>query len=515
MKVLPFLCFLACAQVSAHVHGGSPGSESSGMNALLREIEGGGHARNFVQRWLFGDIPDVQIGSAKGPVTVDENGIKEQTFISPAFRLANGEISNKWLPIDWPEGHILLKAFTADVLHAGPNGEVPPVTPCCGGPYEAPRATSFLHHWTVNKWQLPPSLFNRIIKDGGWEYALTSDQGHLVLAAGAGNQAGANGPCWDSNLHIFFGIGNEVRGKPSKHVLGGPEEAYEFPDPYGIEFDADAMRKIGEFMVLNTHAIDLRNVTNRRSCTECECSHLHSHAPDNRTLGGLSCCHSTDFDGGKCPVSDDVVSSNQTYYIRYTIKWRDFDASSAKPLEVITFDASDNNTKWGDLAFLSGGFSQSHADAHNDPLTMTTINDPRSGDYLGYRSCHIEYYVPRCNQPEDQCIHKIHNSWEVPYPMDIVFVRSHFHAGAINMTTSTARGPVCTGHATYHDGFIVDISTCTLGSETQAAKLDMGDKLSVEVVYGQDELPHFGVMGMSFVYAHIPRPATNQADVLI
>lgn len=498
-----------------------PGHESSGLNALLREIEGGGEVRNFLQRYFLGPIPDVRVGTAASLVTTDETGVKEQTFISPPLPLRNGEVLNKWLPIDWPEGHIAVKAFTADVIKAGPNGEVPPPEPCCGGPHEAGKKEAFLHHWTVNKWQLPGNLFENIVKSGGLEYELNwQKQGLIEAAAGAGLQAGANGPCWDSNLHVFFGIGNEVRGSPpmANEIR---RDAYAFPDPYGVVFDSPEMRKNGQFMVLNTHVIDLRNVTNRRACTECDCEHLGVTPKDPRTLGGLACCHSTHFDGGRCPLAAGAESSNAKYYIRYTVKWRDFDAASTKPLEVITLDSTDNNTKWGDLPFLPGGFQENHTALKADPVSMATVMDARSGDFNGHRACHVEYFVPACATP-GPCIHRMHNSWELPYPVEIVFIRSHFHTGAINMTTSTSQSDICTGNGIYDDdGYLVDIPTCTFGDTAMPAlvRVERGQRLFVEVAYKQDELPRYGVMAMSFIFAHVPKlgltTLMNQTNVLV
>jgi hypothetical protein len=258
-------------------------------------------------------------------------------------------------------------------------------------------------------------------------------------------------------------------------------------------------------MVLNTHLIDIRGAPNKRACEECKCSELGTRGFLNVTTGGLSCCHSTDFDGGKCPTKPGTVHRNQTYYIRYTLKWKDFDAT-IKPLEVITFDATDNNTKWGDLPWIPGGTAQTHDAMKSDALTMKTVNDGRSGDFDGMRSCHIEYYVPPCQKGES-CIHRIVNSWVLPYPIEIAFLRNHYHAGGINMTT-TAGSYKCTGHATYSEaGDLVDVSTCEKGyNEFSSNVMQRGDQLSVESIYKMDEdLPHYGVMAMSFVYAHVPK----------
>jgi len=375
----------------------------------------------------------------------------------------------------------------------------------------ASREDVYMHHWTVNKWQLPAPIFNHIVKEGGLDYELTEHKviGPLEFLAGAGLNSGANGPCWDSSLHLYFGIGNDVRSFTSEGKF-----PYEFPGPYGVEFDADHMRKAGEFMVLNTHLIDTRGVRDFRACSECKCSELGSHGAhgwENITTGGLSCCHSTAYDGGQCKLLPDTKASNATYSIRYTLKWQEFKEGVTLPLEVISFDATDNNTQWADLPRIQGGFKESHLAMKNDPTTLARVNDGRSGDFNGERACHIEWYVPPC-QKGDDCMISIRNSWELPWPIDIVFLRNHFHAGGINMTTS-AGDYKCTGKGIYDgNGELTDITTCSAGG-AGPIRVQAGERLYVDSLYQQDDSPHYGVMSMSFVYAHIPPP--QQKDVLV
>jgi len=366
-----------------------------------------------------------------------------------------------------------------------------------------------MHHWTVNKWQLPASLFKEMVKEGGLDYHLTlrKKAGYMEFFGGAGLNSGANGPCWDSNLHLYFGIGDEVRG-----LTPEGRDAYEFPAPYGIVFDSEHMRRTGEFMVLNTHLIDIRDAKNAQECKECKCSTLGTHGFLNVTEGGLSCCHSTYYDGGKCPVKPGVTMTNMTYYIRYTMKWRKYDRATTLPLEVITLDATDNNTKWGDLPFLPGGYKQTHEALRKDPVSMERVFDGRAGDFDGKRSCHVEWYVPAC-KTGDSCTITLRNSWELAYPIHIVYLRNHFHGPGINMTTH-AKDFQCTGKATYNGPLsLIDISTCVTkdgpNRNLPVSRLERGEKIYVESMYQQDDLPHYGVMSMSFVYAYVPRDQYN------
>eukprot|EP00929_Paragymnodinium_shiwhaense_P013484 TRINITY_DN121330_c0_g1_i1.p1 TRINITY_DN121330_c0_g1~~TRINITY_DN121330_c0_g1_i1.p1 ORF type:complete len:527 (-),score=102.27 TRINITY_DN121330_c0_g1_i1:195-1775(-) len=500
--------------LDAHFHvprTGKPGSETSGISAMLRDVLGGSTERNIMARWFTGALPDVPVGT-EGPVTTHPDGMKEQTFLLSPMTLGPGEIGNKWIPMPWPKGHIAVKAFTADVVKGPADGPPPPVEPCCGGSNVASRDEVFMHHWTVNKWQLPAKAFERLAKSGGVDYNVESNwtQDAEVILADAGLNAGANGPCIPGELHLYFGIGNEVRGKGKNN-----SDAYSFPDPYGVVFDSELMRKTGQFMVLNTHLIDFRNVTNLRGCAECDCAVHGVKAPNNDYKGGLACCHSTEVDGGLCPVDESVnrAASRQAYYIRYTMKWRDVDAAPVLPLEVIAFDVTDNNTKWADMSFIPGGYGEEHAATKADNLSMTTILDDRSGVESQWDACHIEYYIPQCPATsKTNCTHRIHNSWEMPYPVDIVFVRSHFHVGGVNMKTRSESTMICDamgdydGHSTRGFELLHGIDPCKLGGGnfSKPVRIEKGERLYMDATYLQDDSPHFGVMGMSFVYAHVP-----------
>merc|ERR1711871_1582354 len=140
-------------------------------------------------------------------------------------------------------------------------------------------------------------------------------------------------------------------------------------------------------------------------------------------------------------------------------------AASVAPLEVITLEMTDNNTQWSDLAFLPGGFKQSHAALQQDAGFKKVLDEGYSGEFLGYRTCHVEWYVPPCAKG-DVCVQKVHNSWEMPFDMDVVFHRHHFHNAAINATTVSGGTHICSGIAAYDaNGFLEDISTCMAGRE--------------------------------------------------
>lgn len=488
------VCLLLAGLCSATAH--MP--EVSGLAALLRLVMGGGPVRDVLHEWLLGGTPNIKVGT-QSEITTLPNGWKEQTFLSLPMGLKPGEIKNDYMPIPWPTGHIAVKAFTADLVK-DVNGAPPPPTPCCGGPTAATRNEAYLHHWTINKWQLPGFIFKSMVKNGGIPFEETGHLQDEMLVADAGMNTGANGPCPDGLLHTYFGVGNEVRGRP--YANGGTElEAYEFPDPYAVVFDGDQMRKDGQFMILNNHIIDIRNVTDRRGCSECDCK-VTGVDKGSRYLGGLSCCHSTSADGGKCSVGADTDMTEQRYYIKYTLKWREF-SSDVKPLEVMTLEMSDDNTQWSDIP--AGGFKESHEALKSDPALEKTIHDQHSGvNFMKNGSCHIEYFVPPCSKGET-CVHNVHNSWEMPFPVDVVFVRHHFHVGGLNQTLSTKNTTFCESLPKYgSEGFLNDISTCAVGKKgwESPVRVEQGDRLISRAMYQQDDRPHYGVMGFSVVYAH-------------
>jgi len=221
--------------------------------------------------------------------------------------------------------------------------------------------------------------------------------------------------------------------------------------------------------------------------------------------------HSTELDCGTCANKEGTKASVQSHFIRYTIKWRDVEAATPfMPLEVISFDATDNNSQWSDLSFLPGGYHEEHLATKNDPTSVATINYQRSGIQMHFDACHIEYFVPPCRSGSS-CKHMVKNSWEMPYPVDIVFVRNHFHAGGLDMVTRSNTSNICHGVPIYGAnetaGRLLNIEPCSLTTQSDRSpsspvRVEQGERIYIEALYQQDHLPHYGVMAMSFVYAH-------------
>lgn len=437
----------------------------------------------------------------RGPVRVRDDGMKEQTFLSGAITLGAGEITQKYMPINWPEGHIAVKGFTGDIVKLAPGAAMEP-----GAMLETEATTRdevYLHHWLVDNWQVTEAMLDKLVKAGGEDFfALDAE----LLGLDAGMNRGAPGPCFEA-LHSFFVAGNERRGAP----LSGEEYSFKIPEPYGLEADSAAMDRDGIIWVSNTHIIDLRNVTDIRGCTECVCSvtkpqHLRLNP---HYQGGLSCCHSTAADKSTCPVAAGamVEPAVQTYFFQYTVAWRDADEAPFKPIEIMYLDTSDNGGHWTDGVAMPGSTVEAHTAMKNDPVTMASLNGEHSGIYPSWlHMCRLEYYVPPCSTGGD-CVHTVHNSWVVPFPFEVVASYAHYHTAGLNLTTYTERDTICSNLPTYdQQGRLVDVSDCRVdGRQTAAAfpvRVDKGEQLMVAAAYLQDSQPHYGVMAYSVLFVH-------------
>jgi hypothetical protein len=462
----------------------------------------------------------------RGPIITHPDGLKEQTLMGPPLRLKGGEIVNNYMPLNWPEGKVHLKSYSGDIWKLAPGANISDIGPD-GFPNvtQASREEVYLHHWTLNKWQMGKEAYDAFCEQG---------RDFKDVGADAGQTHGGNGPCGMILLHFLFGAGNEVRGPPPS----GENATYSFPDPYGIESDADDMHENGILMLLNTHIIDIRGVDNVRGCTECDCkvTGITPHARDTglplyNYTGGLECCHSTVGEGAVCPSTG---TESQYYFVRYTITWREpsdavYSDAPFKPLNAMILDQSDDGKQWYDPVPFPGTSKQEHLLLHDDPVSMASLTGLHSGmrnedgHIAGIKidaglfpkphikpridfdthGCHVEYYVPECKKG-DLCQHRFRNDWKIPYDMEIVALHSHVHNGAINMTTSViGGGDICIGHPVYKDGFLVETSKCVLGKNMpDPFQVKKGQHIKVETFYNQDDQPHYGVMGYSMIYSH-------------
>ncbi|KAK1582947.1 hypothetical protein Q3G72_019715 [Acer saccharum] len=220
--------------------------------------------------------------------------INTEVFLSPKFVLGPGSVENKfYYGIDFPSGHIALKAFDAEVVDEAGNS--------------VPLHETYLHHWIVARYY--------IRKDA------------------------------DSNvLRQYFGLGSETR-RTEIHI----------PDPYALEIGNPTEIPHGyeERWMLNVHAIDTRGVEDKKGCTECRCNlynvtkdeHGRPLRPDYK--GGLSCC----YDHAQCKLRHGFEGVRRNLYLKYTVQWVDWD-TSVVPVKIFIFDVTDSWKRFNDSTGL-------------------------------------------------------------------------------------------------------------------------------------------------------------------
>lgn len=226
---------------------------------------------------------------------------KSAVFLSPEFVLGPGGVVNRFYQdVQFPRGHIALKNFNAEVV----DGTGSPV----------PLHETYLHHWVLSRYYE---------RKGPVQVPQTPDY----------ISARNSGICQNDVLGQYFGLGSETR-KTATHV----------PDPYGIEIGNPAQIPDGyeEKWLLNVHAIDTRGVEDGLGCTECRCD-LYNVTEDeygnplsSDYEGGLRCCH----DKTQCRLKDGAQGIGRSLYMKYTVKWVDWD-SSVVPVKIYIFDVTD------------------------------------------------------------------------------------------------------------------------------------------------------------------------------
>lgn len=249
----------------------------------------------------------------------NENKVKTKVFLSPKVVLEPGSVANKYFyDIDFPRGHVALKDFNAEVVDEAGNS--------------VPLQETYLHHWVVVRYYQRKGV--HVSKHNGNSGFHQSDR-IIVRNAGICNYG----------LSQYFGLGSETR-----------KTATSIPDPYGIEIGNPAEIPDGyeEKWFFNIHAIDTRGAVERLGCTECRCD-LYNVTVDEYDrplkpgyIGGLECC----YDETRCRVKEGFQSARRSLYMRYTVKWVDWD-NSILPVQIYIFDITDTWKKSDESTGLS------------------------------------------------------------------------------------------------------------------------------------------------------------------
>lgn len=255
------------------------------------------------------------------PVTdVKKNREKSAVFLSPKFDLEPGSVCDKYYyDIDFPRGHVFIKEFIAEVVDESGNS--------------VPLHETYLHHWVVVRQYQRKHEGSTTKQYPNPEYDLIKlgfQKPEYILARNSG--------VCNHGLIQYFGLGSETR-KTDTHV----------PDPYGIEIGnpSEIPQGYEEKWLLNVHAIDTRGAEDRLGCTECRCDlynvteDRHGRALDPNYIGGLKCC----YDQTKCKVKEGFQGWKRGLFLKYTVKYLDWQASSDSdtivPVKIYIFDVTD------------------------------------------------------------------------------------------------------------------------------------------------------------------------------
>ncbi|KAE9610662.1 putative stress up-regulated Nod 19 [Lupinus albus] len=386
-----------------------------------------------------------------GAFETNENNIKSAVFLSPKMELGPGSVSNKlYYDFEFPSGHIAIKSFDAEVVDEDGN--------------KVPLHETYLHHWVVMKYHKLKNVTN---KGNGQK------SGYAVRN---------HGLCQGQVLGQFFGLGSETRGT-STHV----------PDPFGIESGnpEDVPEGYEEKWMANVHAIDTRGVEDKKGCTECRCS-LYNVTNDESGkplspdyIGGLLCCS----DSAQCKVRQGFEGTKRSVYLRYTVKWIDWD-NFVVPVKIYIFDVTDTVKK----SDYSTGTNPVH-------------------------HCHVEYHVDPCStshKDRNSCIQV--NKANIPLQKGgyVVYGVAHQHSGGNGSTLYGQDGSViCSSIPTYGNGteagneadYIVGMSTCY--PKPGSVKIADGETLTVVSNYSSNKRGHTGVMGLFYILVAEQLPQQN------
>ncbi|XP_044494334.1 uncharacterized protein LOC123217391 [Mangifera indica] len=400
--------------------------------------------------WISAAILLLAMSLSYSQGVLNENQIKTAVFLSPKFVLGPGSVENRYYyNINFPRGHISLKSFNAEVIDEAGN----PV----------PLHETYLHHWVVARYY------------GHVEYndsRKPSESDYFIVRN--------DGICQKGVLGQYFGLGSETRGTAT-HI----------PDPYGIEIGnpADIPEGYEERWLLNVHAIDTRGVEDKLGCTECRCD-LYNITVDEygRPLrpdyaGGLRCC----YDQTQCRVRHGFEGATRSLYLRYTVKWVEWD-SSLVPVKIYIFDITD---KWKRF---------------NDSTGLSTEHD-----------CRVEYDIEPCSATDvadHECINTKRISLTMPTGGYVIYGVAHQHSGGIGSALYREDGKaICSSIPAYGDGieagneagYIVGMSTCY--PQPGSVKITDGETLILESNYSSTR-GHTGVMGLFYILVadQVPEP---------
>ncbi|KAK2400624.1 stress up-regulated Nod 19 protein [Trifolium repens] len=294
--------------------------------------------------------------------------VKTNVFLSPKIELSPGLVSNKiYYDVEFPRGHISLKSFNAELVDELGNS--------------IPLYETYLHHWVVIRYHQPKNVTQN------------SQEGITFLRN--------NGFCQDDTLIQYYGLGSETRSTKTY-----------IPDPYGIEVGnpSEISKGYVEKWLIVVHAIDTRGVEDRLGCNECKCELYNITKDENgknlssNYKGGLQCCP----DGSKCKLKKGFSGPTQSIYLKYTVKWINWNSNYMVPAKIYIFDVTDTVK----ISNKSKAISLKH-------------------------DCKVEYEVEPCsksNLNSSGCVDVKRTSFPMQSGGYVIYGVGHQHAGAIGST---------------------------------------------------------------------------------
>ncbi|WJX11211.1 hypothetical protein P8452_01849 [Trifolium repens] len=364
--------------------------------------------------------------------------VKTNVFLSPKIELSPGLVSNKiYYDVEFPRGHISLKSFNAELVDELGNS--------------IPLYETYLHHWVVIRYHQPKNVTQN------------SQEGITFLRN--------NGFCQDDTLIQYYGLGSETRSTKTY-----------IPDPYGIEVGnpSEISKGYVEKWLIVVHAIDTRGVEDRLGCNECKCELYNITKDENgknlssNYKGGLQCCP----DGSKCKLKKGFLGPTQSIYLKYTVKWINWNSNYMVPAKIYIFDVTDTVK----ISNKSKAISLKH-------------------------DCKVEYEVEPCSKSNlngSGCVDVKRASFPMQSGGYVIYGVGHQHAGAIGSTLYGQDGNViCNSIAKYGNGaeagnekcYVVGMTTCY--PQPGSIKIFDGETLTLETNYN-NSIRHSGVMGLFY-----------------
>ncbi|XP_045820184.1 uncharacterized protein LOC123913472 [Trifolium pratense] len=362
--------------------------------------------------------------------------IKSAVFLSPKFELGPGSVIDRFYPdIDFPRGHIALKSFNAEVVDD------------VGNPI--PLHETYLHHWAIFRYYQ-----SKNVTQTKHESKVLEDFDKVIVWN--------SGICQEKILGQYFGLGSETRGTST-----------DIPDPFGIEIGnpIEIPEGFEEKWLVNIHAIDTRGAEDKLGCTECKCDLYNVTIdqygevirPDYK--GGQRCCH----DYTQCKLKDGFKGPKKNLYLRYTVKWVDWD-DFVVPVKIYIIDVTDK------------GMNSDHR-------------------------CKIEYNIEACNTDHKEgnsCVDVKRTSLPLPGGY-VIYGVAHQHSSGIGSTLYGQDGRViCSSIPSYGNGneagnevgYLVGMSTCY--PKPGSVKIIDGEILTLESLYNNTK-EHTGLMGFFYL----------------